>query len=219
MDTTTTNASGFYSFPSLPAGQYGIHVQAPSGFGFTPRNRGSNDNKDSDVFPDTGTTACINLAHGQAKLHVDAGLVALAASCPDSTQAEPIELTLGDTVEGCSARKPDDEDWYEFDVVDGQYFTVIADKHSGTGVMCIYREDCPASVSGANGCGVSDIRDGDHRRDFRANATGKCLIKVGKNFSADSSQYDFTVRECTPRVPPDPALPCDDYDDWKNGAD
>ncbi|MGE5430073.1 MAG: SdrD B-like domain-containing protein [Syntrophomonadaceae bacterium] len=72
--TTTTNASGYYLFSNLPAGQYYVKVTAPSGYSITTQNVGLNDAVDSDIDPTTGQTTCYTLAAGQVNLTVDGGL-------------------------------------------------------------------------------------------------------------------------------------------------
>lgn len=71
--TTTTNSNGIYSFTNLTPGDYVVEFTLPSGYVFSPSNRGSDDNKDSDVDPGTGRTVCITLAPGQTDLTWDAG--------------------------------------------------------------------------------------------------------------------------------------------------
>jgi SdrD B-like domain/PKD domain len=68
--TTTTNASGFYSFTGLPAGTYSVTFNTPAGFVATPSNVG-NDATDSD--PINGTVSGIVLTEGQINNTIDAG--------------------------------------------------------------------------------------------------------------------------------------------------
>ena len=97
--TTVTSAAGIYSFTNLAPGTYFLEFVAPSGFTFTLRNRGSNDELDSDVDIATGRTALFYLPPGTNDLRWDAGLteainglsiikVADASGC----------LTPGDTI-------------------------------------------------------------------------------------------------------------------------
>jgi hypothetical protein len=71
--TTTTTASGAYSFAVNP-GSYKVQVVAPTGYSFSPKDRGNNDSRDSDVDPITGQTAAVTLNSGQSRLDLDAGL-------------------------------------------------------------------------------------------------------------------------------------------------
>jgi hypothetical protein len=75
--TVTTDANGFFEFTGLPTGDYFFQVTLPTGFNFTIRDQGGNDNNDSDVDPVTGRTPLINLLPGENDLTWDAGLVAV----------------------------------------------------------------------------------------------------------------------------------------------
>jgi hypothetical protein len=72
--TTTTDASGFYSFTGLQPGTYSVEFVKPSNYGFTTADQGS-DTTDSDANVTTGRTGQYTLVSGQAQLTVDAGLV------------------------------------------------------------------------------------------------------------------------------------------------
>jgi LPXTG-site transpeptidase (sortase) family protein len=74
IDTTTTNATGFYQFTGLIPGTYSVQFVAPSGFSFSPQNAGSDDALDSDADTTTGITGSYTLTSGQYNDTVDAGL-------------------------------------------------------------------------------------------------------------------------------------------------
>jgi hypothetical protein len=97
LATTTTNASGNYSFTNLPAGTYYVQFVAPSGTTFTTANVGADDTKDSDADVSTGKTAVITLAAGQTNNTIDAGLKqSLSLSCPGNLVLNPsFELNAG----------------------------------------------------------------------------------------------------------------------------
>ncbi len=76
--TTTTGASGGYSFTGLPAGSYKLCFTALDGSVFSPRDQGTNDGLDSDAGTD-GCTDCFTLDCGDVDLSRDAGL------CEDGT--------------------------------------------------------------------------------------------------------------------------------------
>ena len=79
--TTTTNANGVYNFTGLEAGDYKISVSnLPNGATLSPANAGSNDNRDSDVDPATGSTEVITLADAQIITTVDIGVLPPGAS-------------------------------------------------------------------------------------------------------------------------------------------
>lgn len=74
ISTTTTNSQGQYLFSDLLPGNYYVKFLAPTGYLFTIKDAGSNDQKDSDADPLTGKTACFTLSAGQNDLSWDAGL-------------------------------------------------------------------------------------------------------------------------------------------------
>lgn len=73
--STYTNYYGKYYFTNLNAGDYKVKFYAPNGYNFTKKDQGSNDEKDSDVDPETGFTTCITLNQGVSDIKWDAGLV------------------------------------------------------------------------------------------------------------------------------------------------
>ncbi len=83
VGTTTTDASGIYGFSGLAAGTYTVQFVAPSGYTISPKNQGTDDNKDSDIDPSTGKTASVTLTAGQSDLTVDAGMYVTPASLGD----------------------------------------------------------------------------------------------------------------------------------------
>ncbi|MEO8606576.1 MAG: SdrD B-like domain-containing protein [Chloroflexota bacterium] len=81
IGSTTTNASGIYSFTNLPPGTYAVEFVLPGGYIFTARDLGSN-NSDSDPDRTTGRTINTTLSPGQTDNTWDAGMV-LPASLGD----------------------------------------------------------------------------------------------------------------------------------------
>ena len=73
--STVTDASGYYLFPNLPAGDYYVVFAKPDGFSFTTYKAGLDDTTDSDADLTTGATACVALGWGESNLDVDAGLL------------------------------------------------------------------------------------------------------------------------------------------------
>ena len=99
LRTTTTNASGIYSFGNLAAGCYLVNVVLPGGFQFSPQDQGGNDTLDSDVNPANGTTTAINLGAGQNIDTVDAGINQPVAPTATPTNTPAPQLgSIGDTV-------------------------------------------------------------------------------------------------------------------------
>ncbi|WP_460995573.1 SdrD B-like domain-containing protein, partial [Spirosoma harenae] len=78
--TTTTDASGLYSFTGLTPGSsfsYSVGFTAPAGYTATLANQGD-DEKDSDADPITGRTQSVTLAAVEQNLSLDAGFF----TCP-----------------------------------------------------------------------------------------------------------------------------------------
>lgn len=82
VDTTQTSATGAYAFTNLPAGNYYVVFEAPTGYTFTAQNAGSNKALDSDANVTTGRTANFSLAAGEINTTIDAGLITAQASSP-----------------------------------------------------------------------------------------------------------------------------------------
>lgn len=72
LQTTTTNASGAYSFTVVP-GNYIVRFTLPGGYTATQQDQGGDDNIDSDASPSTGRTGTITVTSGQVVNNVDAG--------------------------------------------------------------------------------------------------------------------------------------------------
>ncbi|MEZ4959522.1 MAG: SdrD B-like domain-containing protein [Saprospiraceae bacterium] len=74
--TTQTALNGQYKFDDLMPGTYQIHVNAPTGFTYSPANSSAcgNDFTDSDIIPATGNSQMVTLAEGQCNLTIDGGL-------------------------------------------------------------------------------------------------------------------------------------------------
>ena len=85
--TTTTDASGKYTFPNLIAGNYRVEFVAPSGYSFTTPFQGGNSALDSDANG-SGVTACFDLMAGESNTSIDAGLFKAMPSIDIRKQAE-----------------------------------------------------------------------------------------------------------------------------------
>jgi uncharacterized repeat protein (TIGR01451 family) len=81
LQTTTTDATGFYFFNNLIPGDYQVQFNIsnlPRGCAFTFQNQGANDRLDSDVDLN-GLGPCTNITGGEFDSTYDAGLLILAA--------------------------------------------------------------------------------------------------------------------------------------------
>lgn len=79
VQTTTTDANGFYLFTGLPSSTaYTIgYSNLPAGYSLTVKDAGGNDNTDSDADAGTGRTATVTTgAAGSVNTSVDAGIIA-----------------------------------------------------------------------------------------------------------------------------------------------
>ena len=102
VTTTTTNASGKYSFGNLAPGNYSVGFSnLPQGFVFSPRDVGNNDAVDSDADPATGRTAQVMLMSGQSYLDLDAGIypridlsLTKSVSAPPHITGQNVTFTL-----------------------------------------------------------------------------------------------------------------------------
>ncbi len=74
LDTTTTDATGYYEFGVPAAGGYYVVFTAPPGYVFSPANQGSDDAVDSDAVG-AGQSGTVLLAAGNFNQTLDAGLV------------------------------------------------------------------------------------------------------------------------------------------------
>jgi SdrD B-like domain/Domain of unknown function DUF11 len=82
--TTTTNASGVYSFKVKP-GTYKVLFVAPNGYNYTTPLAGSDRTVDSDANTANGTSETVILAARDANTTIDAGFVPVAVAPTSST--------------------------------------------------------------------------------------------------------------------------------------
>lgn len=74
VKTTTTHASGNYSFSGLSLGTYSVQVVPLNGYSFTSNDQGNDDSKDSDIDPTTGITKAYSFRSPTTNNTIDAGL-------------------------------------------------------------------------------------------------------------------------------------------------
>jgi hypothetical protein len=81
IDSTMTNAYGYYIFNNLDASvNYSVVFVKPSGLQFTSKNTGASPAKDSDADPTTGATGQIDLVPGSKFTTIDAGMYSTSAA-------------------------------------------------------------------------------------------------------------------------------------------
>jgi len=73
--STTTDASGDYTFSNIEPDDYIIGITKPAGYDFAQQNQGGDDTKDSDHDVVTGKTATITISEGEDDVDEDCGLV------------------------------------------------------------------------------------------------------------------------------------------------
>ena len=74
IDSTTTNASGIYTFSSIVPGNYRLEFEVISSGFFSPQDQGSDDSVDSDADTGTGRTALFSISSNQFLEDVSAGM-------------------------------------------------------------------------------------------------------------------------------------------------
>ncbi|MFN0204079.1 MAG: SdrD B-like domain-containing protein, partial [Bacteroidia bacterium] len=75
VGTTVTDATGYYTFVGLAAGDYQVKFSnLPASYVLANANTGTNDALDSDADMLTGETAVINLSAGEIDMTIDAGI-------------------------------------------------------------------------------------------------------------------------------------------------
>lgn len=74
LDSTTTDASGYYEFVGLEAGTYAVQFATQENYSFTNQNAGSNDALDSDADMN-GLVSGITLVPGELNWDIDAGFI------------------------------------------------------------------------------------------------------------------------------------------------
>jgi len=77
VDTTVTEANGQYLFRDLTPGEYFVEFMLPTGFTFSPQDRGGDEALDSDAYRTTGKTIKTELLAGQNNPSWDAGMYQL----------------------------------------------------------------------------------------------------------------------------------------------
>jgi uncharacterized repeat protein (TIGR01451 family) len=78
LESTMTDADGFYLFDELRAGKYVVQFEMPGAdWVFTEQYAGADETVDSNADPATGITDCVELEAGDSDLTIDAGVYQL----------------------------------------------------------------------------------------------------------------------------------------------
>ncbi len=151
VTTTTTNASGAYSFDNVATGSYYLQFVLPSQYSFTFANRSLN-STDSDVNGGNGvgTTSLFTIAAGEENFNIDAGAY-LCSQVGDKVWYDINKNDVWDTNEnglnglkvylyrnhfgtwmvwdvkntGPKPGSPSDDGYYQFCVPPGQYYVKV----------------------------------------------------------------------------------------------
>lgn len=98
---TVTDEDGLYLFDNLLPAIYVVEVEAPDGFGISPKDAGSDDAGDSDIDPATSRSGPIDLSAGERNLTIDIGVTPAkseaAASDQDGFAPTPTSLAFTGT--------------------------------------------------------------------------------------------------------------------------
>ncbi len=98
--TTKTDTNGYYRFENLIQGEYRVKFTLPSGYFISPKDKGSDDNIDSDIDPQSITTQKITLPLGKEDMSLDMGLYQ-KASIGDRIWIDDNANGLQDSGEDC----------------------------------------------------------------------------------------------------------------------
>ena len=107
--TKTFDESGLYSFTNILPGDYFLEFIPPEAYAFSPQNKGTDNNLDSDVDPTTGRTIPITLIQSQTNLNLDAGLYPINEITGDEINGSPENDVLNggagnDTIKGAGGK-------------------------------------------------------------------------------------------------------------------
>jgi len=105
IGVTMTDASGFYLFDNIPAGNYVVGFEFPPGFVPTTTDTGGDDSIDNDADNGTGLTGAYFIANGMMNLTIDAGFI------PDCS----LDIEIVDVSE-CNFLDPGHERIVTFDI-------------------------------------------------------------------------------------------------------
>lgn len=193
VQTTTTNATGAYSFTVRP-GRYYISFTLPSLYQFSPQNQGVFDFNDSDANTSTGETAVFTITSGVDQLDWDAGMFRLAHvgdrvwndanynGIQDNVETGvggvTVTLYLSGTTTALSSAVTNSNGEYNFTVTPGAYWLKVA-RPSGSIFthQDVAAEDLDSDVDGGGNSPPFVLGENEH--DFNWDAGVVALATVG----------------------------------------
>ena len=197
IDTTTTNATGYYNF-TVPAGDYYVNFTLPSGMVFSPMDAGG-DSVDSDANLTTGKSICTTLTPGETDLTWDAGMYEPEAMIGDyvwddtnkdgiqNVSESGIPGVIVDLMQGSiiiSTNTTNASGIYLFDnLVAGCYNVTINSSNFGSGGALEYYTSSPFNV------GADDAIDSDGIN----NASSVCVAAGDVNLTIDFGYHKPVV--------------------------
>jgi uncharacterized repeat protein (TIGR01451 family)/gliding motility-associated-like protein len=126
LKSTTTDASGIYSFTGLtPSVPYSVSFVTPAGYASTSANLGGDSTKDSDANSITGQTQSVTLAAGEYNPTLDAGFT---PSCPTNFSliaSSDANLCNGDSIKLTASSLPGAKICWFLTPTDGTAFAIV----------------------------------------------------------------------------------------------
>ena len=108
INTTTTDADGYYKFTHLESGNYSVGFVLLGGYVFSPRYQGDDNTLDSDANINSGRTGVVTLGSNETNMTLDAGMyqssvfpaIELVKTVRNETSGwlDHVDVSLGDTV-------------------------------------------------------------------------------------------------------------------------
>jgi uncharacterized repeat protein (TIGR01451 family) len=187
INQTKTSSNGTYLFSNLRPANYGIKIELPTGYKLSPKDAGSDDEKDSDIDASSLQSSEIFLQSGVSNLSLDAGIYTEAkitghvrVDIDDDDKAEKPLKGVEVRLSGCKANSnktttTDDNGYYEFKgLIPGCYKVTEIDPKGYTSV---------SDVDGVNDNNITvNLKDKDiNGRDF----LDEPLLKISGHVRAD----------------------------------
>ncbi|UCE66425.1 MAG: hypothetical protein JSU85_16565 [Candidatus Zixiibacteriota bacterium] len=164
---TVTDTDGYYAFDSLDAGDYYLEFELPDGYVFTLMDQGGDDELDSDVNPESGTTDCFTLTEDQSNMTLDAGMYQEPPGCTWGKGFWKNHTGLGPQPDLVTDLLPiwlgDEDDSLSIGVTTAQMAYDILQQHEyghpSNGITRLYAHLLAAKLNIANGADDEDIAE------------------------------------------------------------